>query len=148
MLGWNDSVLYRNRFTGFIPKEIGRLKMLELLDLRNNNLSGRIPAEIRMMPSLKHLWVHCYDFYLFSVNWLQIPSNWTKFSIFFPGWFLAIKLFLPSMRSLIYSQNHNLMKTWFLGIKLFLPSLWSLICSQNYNLMKTLHLPQGQEGIV
>lgn len=32
--------------------------MLELLDLRNNNLSGAVPTEIREMLSLKHLWVY------------------------------------------------------------------------------------------
>ncbi|XP_071736141.1 protein MALE DISCOVERER 2-like [Rutidosis leptorrhynchoides] len=45
-------VLSQNHFSGVIPKEIGELKMLEELDLRdNNNLNENIPPEItRMQP--------------------------------------------------------------------------------------------------
>lgn len=50
-----DSVLFKNNFSGAIPKELGQLTKLEQLDLRDNNLSGAIPAEIGRMLSLKHL---------------------------------------------------------------------------------------------
>lgn len=49
------SVLSKNEFHGVIPKEIGQLTCLELLDLSNNNLSGTIPEEIWGIPSLKQL---------------------------------------------------------------------------------------------
>jgi Leucine-rich repeat (LRR) protein len=42
-------------FGGVIPKEIGGLDTLEILDLSNNNLTGEVPQEIAEMPSLKHL---------------------------------------------------------------------------------------------
>ncbi|CAD5183799.1 unnamed protein product [Musa acuminata subsp. malaccensis] len=48
-------VLYGNKFSGVISKEIGGLTMLELLDLRNNMLNGTIPKEIVEILSLKHL---------------------------------------------------------------------------------------------
>ncbi|EOY27980.1 hypothetical protein QUC31_012782 [Theobroma cacao] len=48
-------VLYKNRFSGAIPKEFGALMKLELLDLRENNLGGTIPAEIGRMLSLRRL---------------------------------------------------------------------------------------------
>ncbi len=49
------SVLFKNHFSGAIPKEIAELTKLEQLDLRDNNLSGTIPAEIGRMMSLKRL---------------------------------------------------------------------------------------------
>lgn len=39
-------------FTGNIPKEIGHLKNLEILDLSNNILSGSIPIELGNMTAL------------------------------------------------------------------------------------------------
>ncbi|XP_022720392.1 protein MALE DISCOVERER 2-like isoform X2 [Durio zibethinus] len=48
-------VLYKNHFSGAIPKEFGELTKLEQLDLRENNLNGTIPAEIGNMLSLKRL---------------------------------------------------------------------------------------------
>ncbi|KAF9621331.1 hypothetical protein IFM89_019417 [Coptis chinensis] len=48
-------ILYKNHFTGVIPKEFGNLTMLEILDLSSNNLSGMIPAEIGQILSLKRL---------------------------------------------------------------------------------------------
>lgn len=55
MLCLHKRVLSKNHFTGLIPKEIGKLRELELLDLRDNSLSGTLPAEIGRMQSLKHL---------------------------------------------------------------------------------------------
>ena len=49
------SILSNNLFGGVIPKEIGGLATLEVLDLSNNNLIGEVPQEIAEMPSLKHL---------------------------------------------------------------------------------------------
>ncbi|KAJ0977365.1 hypothetical protein J5N97_012839 [Dioscorea zingiberensis] len=48
-------VLYKNKFSGMIPKEIGKLTRLQLVDLRENNLGGPIPKEIGEMPSLEQL---------------------------------------------------------------------------------------------
>ncbi|KAF3791837.1 putative LRR receptor-like serine/threonine-protein kinase [Nymphaea thermarum] len=48
------SILYRNNFSGDIPKEIHKLTKLEVLDLRHNNLDGQIPAELRNLLSMKH----------------------------------------------------------------------------------------------
>lgn len=42
---WN-SILYKNSFSGTIPEELGDLDKLELLDLRGNNMTGCVPAEI------------------------------------------------------------------------------------------------------
>lgn len=53
-----NSVLYKNRFSGTIPKEFGGLTKLQLLDLRDNNLGGIIPGEIGSLLSLKRLWVN------------------------------------------------------------------------------------------
>lgn len=50
-----DSVLFKNHFSGAIPKELADLTKMEQLDLRDNNLSGTIPAEIGRMRSLKRL---------------------------------------------------------------------------------------------
>jgi len=48
-------VLCSNNFSGDIPKELGDLAELELLDLRDTNLSGSIPEELSRRLSLKHL---------------------------------------------------------------------------------------------
>lgn len=48
-------ILYKNHFSGGIPKDFGALTKLELLDLRSNNLNGTIPEEIGKMLSLKRL---------------------------------------------------------------------------------------------
>ncbi|KAF3971451.1 hypothetical protein ACB098_05G104100 [Castanea mollissima] len=48
-------VLFKNHFSGAIPKELADLTKMEQLDLRDNNLSGTIPAEIGRMRSLKRL---------------------------------------------------------------------------------------------
>lgn len=50
-----SSVLSHNHFHGVIPKEIGKLNMLEVLDLRDNKLIGNIPPEVETMQSLKYL---------------------------------------------------------------------------------------------
>ncbi|CAI8605913.1 unnamed protein product [Vicia faba] len=47
----------KDNFSGVIPKELGDLDNLELLDLRVNNLIGNIPAETGRM-LLKQLLVH------------------------------------------------------------------------------------------
>lgn len=54
-LVYMDSVLFKNHFSGAIPKELADLTKMEQLDLRDNNLSGTIPAEIGRMRSLKRL---------------------------------------------------------------------------------------------
>ena len=54
LLLWN-SVLYKNSFSGTIPKELGDLDKLELLDLRGNDLTGCIPAEIARVLLSKNL---------------------------------------------------------------------------------------------
>uniref|UniRef100_A0A803MYX3 Protein kinase domain-containing protein n=1 Tax=Chenopodium quinoa TaxID=63459 RepID=A0A803MYX3_CHEQI len=46
-------VMSNNSFSGFIPREIGELKLLEVLDLKHNNFSGNIPLEIGGMSSIK-----------------------------------------------------------------------------------------------
>ncbi|CAN4091941.1 unnamed protein product [Withania somnifera] len=52
----------RKPFFGSIPKEFGRLGILEVLDLRDNNLSGTIPAEIGALQSLRILLIHNNNF--------------------------------------------------------------------------------------
>lgn len=51
------SVLSENRLFGAIPKEFGQLRMLEMLDMRDNHLSGRVPAVIGDLQSLRSLYV-------------------------------------------------------------------------------------------
>lgn len=67
MFGWFFSglnrsrsyrILSKNHFSGGIPKEYGSFENLEVLDLRDNNLSGQIPLELSNDLSLKHLWVN------------------------------------------------------------------------------------------
>ena len=48
-------ILSRNHFSGGIPKEYGSFENLEVLDLRENDLSGQIPPELSNGLSLKHL---------------------------------------------------------------------------------------------
>lgn len=48
-------ILYKNHFSGGIPKDFGALTKLELLDLRSNNLNGTIPEDMGKMLSLKRL---------------------------------------------------------------------------------------------
>ncbi|KVH96855.1 Leucine rich repeat 4 [Cynara cardunculus var. scolymus] len=49
------SILSDNHFSGVLPKELGELNRLEVLDLRDNNLIGSIPPEIGRMQSLTFL---------------------------------------------------------------------------------------------
>ena len=50
-----DLFLESNNFGSTIPKEIGKLKMLQYLDIGNNNLSGSTPAEMANLNKLKYL---------------------------------------------------------------------------------------------
>ncbi|WMV11869.1 hypothetical protein MTR67_005254 [Solanum verrucosum] len=47
--------LSRNKFEGEIPKFIGNLNSLLLLNLSHNNLTGHIPVEMRNMSTLEAL---------------------------------------------------------------------------------------------
>lgn len=49
------SILRNNSFSGIIPREIGQLKELEVLDLGYNNLSGPLPSELGNILPLKML---------------------------------------------------------------------------------------------
>lgn len=51
------SILRNNSFSGNIPKEIGELKELEVLDLGYNNFSGSFPSDFGNNQSLTILWV-------------------------------------------------------------------------------------------
>ena len=42
-----------NNFTGVIPKEIGQLKSLTILNLSSNSLSGEIPVQLCSLENLQ-----------------------------------------------------------------------------------------------
>lgn len=60
------SILRNNSFSGIIPREIGELKELEVLDLGCNNLSGPLPSELGNILPLKMLWDHATAYSLFT----------------------------------------------------------------------------------
>lgn len=49
------SILQNNSFYGVVPREIGELHKLEVLDLRQNNLSGSLPADLGNILSMEIL---------------------------------------------------------------------------------------------
>lgn len=110
---WYTRVLYENQFTGYIPKEIGGLKKLEILDLRVNNLIGTIPAEIGQMQSLKHLWVRFtfFSIYLFLGSKCQL--TWIRFCFCILGYLATIdfmEAFLMNLGNSKCSLRYNLTK--------------------------------------
>ncbi|KAH6756948.1 hypothetical protein C2S53_012352 [Perilla frutescens var. hirtella] len=46
-------LMIHNKFTGYIPREIGNLTWLTRLDIRGNNLRGHIPSEIGKLQKLE-----------------------------------------------------------------------------------------------
>lgn len=52
LLGGFCRILHGNRLLGIIPKELGLLRSLTLLDLGKNELSGPIPPEIGNLTSI------------------------------------------------------------------------------------------------
>ncbi|XP_016490225.1 uncharacterized protein LOC107810020 [Nicotiana tabacum] len=71
--------LSMNKFTGEIPRCLGNLDTLEVLDISSNNLSGAIPSEMDRMITLSFLNI--------SFNNLsgQIPISWGKLLTSHPG---------------------------------------------------------------
>ncbi|XP_060203974.1 LRR receptor-like serine/threonine-protein kinase GSO1 [Lycium barbarum] len=71
--------LSMNKFTGEIPRCLGNLDKLEILDISSNNLSGAIPSEMDNMRSLSFLNI--------SFNNLsgKIPNTWEKLLSSHPG---------------------------------------------------------------
>jgi hypothetical protein len=47
--------LRQNAISGPIPKTIGRMKLLQVLDLSNNQFSGSIPSTLGSMVNLQYL---------------------------------------------------------------------------------------------
>jgi len=50
--------LRANQLTGSIPAELGMLQHLAYLRLADNALAGEIPAELENLTSLSQLWLH------------------------------------------------------------------------------------------
>ncbi|WMV20807.1 hypothetical protein MTR67_014192 [Solanum verrucosum] len=71
--------LSMNKFTGEIPRCLGNLDKLEVLDISSNNLSGAIPSEMEKMSSLSFLNI--------SFNSLsgKVPNTWEKLLSSRPG---------------------------------------------------------------
>lgn len=68
-------VLRKNHFSGFIPKKIGQLTMLEVLDLRDNRLNGIIPVELKGVRSLKQLFIDKNVFEGETPSEISLPSK-------------------------------------------------------------------------
>jgi hypothetical protein len=73
-----DSLLQNNNFFGGVPNNISSLIMLEVLDLRNNCLTGEIPAEIGDMQSIKLLSVEFTLLCTFLIHFYYFPPESTK----------------------------------------------------------------------
>ena len=53
----NKQSLGNSSFGGTIPKEIGKLKNLQILDIRDNNFSGSIPPELGSLSNLEVMYL-------------------------------------------------------------------------------------------
>ncbi|XP_057727383.1 probable inactive leucine-rich repeat receptor-like protein kinase At3g03770 isoform X1 [Arachis stenosperma] len=53
--GLKNLFLSRNSFSGEIPKQYGKLSMLQMLDVSFNSLTGTVPAEIFNLPNISLL---------------------------------------------------------------------------------------------
>ena len=64
------SVLHRNLFYGIIPREMGDLRELKVLDLGYNNFNGLIPSELINILSLEFMCVRTliYVFFHFCLT--------------------------------------------------------------------------------
>lgn len=72
-------ILHNNSFYGIIPREIGDLQDLKMLDLGYNNFSGPIPSELQNILSLEFLWVRSSPNKCFSqinFHYLTLISFW------------------------------------------------------------------------
>ncbi|KAF5932229.1 hypothetical protein HYC85_028400 [Camellia sinensis] len=77
--------LSRNAFGGSIPSSIGKMRILEVLDLSNNNLSGEVPKQLvrncRSLRSLAlsnnkfHGQMFSDDFKLTQIEYLRLNDN-------------------------------------------------------------------------
>lgn len=75
-------ILHDNTLIGVIPKELGMLKNLKILDLGMNQLSGHIPPEIGNLTNISKMYVESHI--LGPVNLSRFNFHLT-FYIFFPA---------------------------------------------------------------
>ena len=114
--------LSRNKLTGKVPKEIGKLSNLtHRLALDHNNLSGMIPKEISLLSNLQHIWLNNNQFSGILPFEIGKMKSLRSLFIYHNNFVGPIPLTVGNLRELeiFYSQNNSFggkvpQELWFL----------------------------------